>query len=198
MWCARNSLVGGGREGGCAFLCLFAHCEASDRLYNRPWQRVGAALGVCRVSWLSRIPPTRCRTCRGRGRGGGGAGGQGARTHPQVVCSIVLEEVKHKNASAYQRLRALCASPTKRFFVFANENHRDTYVKAAPGESPNDRNDRAIRVATTWYAARLGDRMKVVLLTNDGDNRRKAAADGLDARSVLAYARSLKVRLRGR
>lgn len=29
---------------------------------------------------------------------------------------------------------------------------RDTYVKEEPGESPNDRNDRAIRVATKWCA----------------------------------------------
>lgn len=33
-------------------------------------------------------------------------------------------QVKHKNTSAYQRLRALCASDSKRFFVFANENHK--------------------------------------------------------------------------
>jgi hypothetical protein len=28
--------------------------------------------------------------------------------------------------------------------------HRDTFIKAEPGESPNDRNDRAIRVAAKW------------------------------------------------
>lgn len=33
--------------------------------------------------------------------------------------------------------------------------HRDTYIKQEPGESVNDRNDRAIRVATAWYLARL-------------------------------------------
>lgn len=32
---------------------------------------------------------------------------------------------------------------------------RETYVTAEPGESPNDRNDRAIRVAAAWYAKRL-------------------------------------------
>lgn len=130
-----------------------------------------------------------------------------------VVCSVVLEEVQHKNSSAYQRLRAMCASDEKRFFVFANEHHRcfwmglqlgpalglclfhthgvpcnclsvavpvydrdcsspytawcaalhrqahiathldarrSTFVKTEPGESPNDRNDRAIRVAAKW------------------------------------------------
>lgn len=113
-----------------------------------------------------------------------------------VVCSVVLEEVRHKNTAAYQRLRALCASDAKRFFVFANEHHRwvlqscvsllffvwyvsavyscfsapsnkyypaetltwcpemcacrETFIKSEPGESSNDRNDRAIRVATKW------------------------------------------------
>ncbi|GAX77417.1 hypothetical protein CEUSTIGMA_g4862.t1 [Chlamydomonas eustigma] len=109
-----------------------------------------------------------------------------------VVCSIVLEEVKHKNQSAYQRLRALCSSPTKRFYVFANEHHRETFIQTEPSESPNDRNDRAIRVATKWYASRLNSKMPVVLLTNDADNRRKAVADGLDARGVYAYALELK------
>lgn len=41
-----------------------------------------------------------------------------------IILSVVLEEVKHRNASAYQRLRKLCADPARRFFVFANENHR--------------------------------------------------------------------------
>ena len=41
-----------------------------------------------------------------------------------IIMSVVLEEVKHRNQSIYQRLRMLCASDTKRFFVFANENHR--------------------------------------------------------------------------
>lgn len=41
-----------------------------------------------------------------------------------IIMSVVLEEVKHRNQSIYQRLRSLCASDTKRFFVFANENHK--------------------------------------------------------------------------
>lgn len=31
----------------------------------------------------------------------------------------------------------------------------ETYIKQEPGESPNDRNDRAIRVAAQWYTKRL-------------------------------------------
>ena len=41
-----------------------------------------------------------------------------------IIMSVVLEEVKHRNQSIYQRLRALCASEERRFFVFANEHHR--------------------------------------------------------------------------
>ena len=63
--------------------------------------------------------------------------------------------MQHKNLSAYQRLRAACANPAKRFYVFANEHHRDTHVTAHEGESPNDRNDRALRVATKWYCDRI-------------------------------------------
>ena len=48
--------------------------------------------------------------------------------HPAVddviIMSVVLEEVRHRNASVHQRLRALVDSPSKRFFVFVNEHHR--------------------------------------------------------------------------
>ena len=71
-----------------------------------------------------------------------------------IVCSTVLEEVKHRNNSAYSRLRSLCASAERRFYVFSNENHRETYITAAAGESVNDRNDRALRVAAKWCGGR--------------------------------------------
>ena len=104
-----------------------------------------------------------------------------------VITSIVLEEVKARNAAVYQRLRALIASPTKRFFVFANEHNRETYITAEPGETPNDRNDRAIRVAAAWYAARLPT-MRIVLLTDDVNNRVKAKEMGVEAMSAGQYA----------
>ena len=61
--------------------------------------------------------------------------------------------------------------------------HRETYIKQELGESPNDRNDRAIRVGTAWYAQRL-PQMKIYLLTNDAENRRKGLSEQLDAMSV--------------
>ena len=68
--------------------------------------------------------------------------------------------------------------------VFSCSGSRDTYIKAETSESPNDRNDRAIRVAARWYAARLGARMPVLLLSNDADCRARAEQEGLAALSV--------------
>ncbi|KAK9823835.1 hypothetical protein WJX72_005833 [[Myrmecia] bisecta] len=113
-----------------------------------------------------------------------------------IIMSVVLDEVRHRNQSVYQRLRSLCASPTRRFYVFANEHHRDTYIKQEPGESVNDRNDRAIRVATKWYMSRLepasqADQVpEIILLTNDAENRSRAQSEGLTAISIQAYAKS--------
>ena len=104
-----------------------------------------------------------------------------------VVLSVVLEECKARSKTSYERLRAMCVDPAKRFFVFANEHHRETYVKASPGESPNDRNDRAIRVATQFYARVLAGK-RVVLLTNDRGNLLRAKEEGIEALSVRQFA----------
>ncbi|KAH6797025.1 ribonuclease II family protein [Perilla frutescens var. hirtella] len=108
-----------------------------------------------------------------------------------VVLAVVLEEVKNKNLSVYNRLRALCSNSLRRFFVFSNENHKDTYVKAETGESPNDRNDRAIRVAAQWYQNHLCGAVRVLLITNDRENKRKAIEGGISAETVESYVKSL-------
>ncbi|EFJ15219.1 hypothetical protein SELMODRAFT_180518 [Selaginella moellendorffii] len=112
-----------------------------------------------------------------------------------IILSVVLEEVKNKNLSAYNRLRNICANRSRQFFVFSNEHHRQdinyTYIKAMASESVNDRNDRAIRVATQWFQKHLGDACTVVLLTNDLDNRTKANAEGINVFSVDHFVQSL-------
>lgn len=52
----------------------------------------------------------------------------------------------------------------------------ETYVERERGESANDRNDRAIREASSWYSSHLegGGSLKVILLTNDKANLNKA------------------------
>ncbi|CAI5531049.1 unnamed protein product, partial [Closterium sp. Naga37s-1] len=67
----------------------------------------------------------------------------------------------------------------------------DTYIKAEPGESPNDRNDRAIRVAAQWYQQHLGGKVPVVLITDDKANLAKAVAGGTKAMRVREYVASL-------
>ncbi|KMT08874.1 hypothetical protein BVRB_6g135970 [Beta vulgaris subsp. vulgaris] len=108
-----------------------------------------------------------------------------------VVLSVVLDEVKNKNLSVYNRLRALCGNSQRKFFVFSNEHHKETYVKGMIGESPNDRNDRAIRVATQWYQKHLGSAVRVLLVTNDRENKRKANEEGILAETVESYVKSL-------
>ena len=106
--------------------------------------------------------------------------------------------------SAHKRLRDMISDPAKRFFVFANEHHRDTFVEIRAGESANDRNDRAIRTTVQWYNRHLevegvregcgggrDERIRVVLITNDRENREKARALGLPAFTALEYAKSL-------
>lgn len=54
---------------------------------------------------------------------------------------------------------------------------RDTYTEREPGETPNDRNDRAIRVCARWYNQHLqkqGIQIQTVLLTDDAGNKSKA------------------------
>lgn len=62
---------------------------------------------------------------------------------------------------------------------------RETFVEREQGESANDRNDRAIRVAAKWYSQHLKtsesdeDRLRVVLLTDDQGNKQKAEESNL-------------------
>lgn len=66
---------------------------------------------------------------------------------------------------------------------------RDTYIKQEPGETPNDRNDRAIRRAAEWYVQRLPTK-PILLLTDDAANRAKALAAGVEAMTCMQYART--------
>ena len=79
--------------------------------------------------------------------------------------------------------QALCADKERGFYVFANEFHADTYVETACGESPNDRNDRAIRATAVWYKKHL-PHVSIALLTDDRLNLKAAVEDGLVAQTV--------------
>jgi hypothetical protein len=46
-----------------------------------------------------------------------------------VVLAVVLEEVKNKNLSIYNRLRTVIDNPLRHFYVFSNENHKYAFYR---------------------------------------------------------------------
>ncbi|XP_022091521.1 exosome complex exonuclease RRP44-like [Acanthaster planci] len=122
-----------------------------------------------------------------------------------VVLQTVQQEAKHRSLPVHKRMRDLIANADKKFYVFTNEHHRETYSERKPGETPNDYSDRLIRRAAKWYRDHLQlarrqeskvssgeDRdVSIVLLTNDLSNRDKAREDGMLAYTVHEYVKSL-------
>ncbi|RUS19734.1 LOW QUALITY PROTEIN: hypothetical protein BC937DRAFT_87023 [Endogone sp. FLAS-F59071] len=114
-----------------------------------------------------------------------------------IVLQTVLQEVNHLSQPIYARLRLLISDPDRRFYVFNNEHHRETYINRLKDESPNDRNDRAIRVAIKWYSEHLERNAKpdrlAVMMSDDADNRAKAKEAGIAAFSVREYVAAAMV-----
>ena len=117
-----------------------------------------------------------------------------------VVLQTVLEEVKNRSLPLYHRLMALTKHEGKRFYVFFNDFHVQTYVHRDAGESINDRNDRAIRVACKWYSDHIKKAVKarknavcpaMVMISDDQDNLRKAKTLGIDALNLCDYVAGL-------
>ncbi|EPQ31086.1 uncharacterized protein PFL1_01275 [Pseudozyma flocculosa PF-1] len=118
-----------------------------------------------------------------------------------IVLQTVMDEVRHRSLPLYNRLKNLIADPDRRFWVFYNDFGRSTAVTRLDDESPNDRNDRAIRTAVKWYRAHLmastgpGSSTKanldVILISDDQDNVRKAIDSGLRALSVKDYVEGM-------
>ncbi|XP_077586070.1 exosome complex exonuclease RRP44 [Stigmatopora nigra] len=110
-----------------------------------------------------------------------------------VILQTVLQEVRHRSAPLYKRLKDLLHASERRFYSFTNEHHRETFIEREPGESANDRNDRAIRVAAKWYSEHLSqpDNPKVVLLTNDLGNKQKSEESGLLVYKFEEYVKGL-------
>ncbi|CAF2406785.1 unnamed protein product [Rotaria sp. Silwood2] len=104
-----------------------------------------------------------------------------------IVPQVVLDEVRHKSLAIYKRIRSIIAIPERKFFVFINEFNKNTFVLRKPGESPNDRNDRAIRKIVQFYNEHLKQQISMVLLTDDIANRDLARQEGLIAFSLKEY-----------
>lgn len=112
-----------------------------------------------------------------------------------IILQTVLEEVRHKSPTVYKRLKEIIADVKRKFYIFVNEHHKETYVERVPGENINDRNDRAIRVATNWYNKHLnidGQKILIVLLTDDLENKKKAVQENIPVCSMEEYIKSLE------
>lgn len=106
-----------------------------------------------------------------------------------IITQTVLEEVQHLNSAVYNRLVALIQSIKRQIIMFPNEHHVDTYVHRKVEESANDRNDRAIRVATHWFAKHHGHQADFILVTNDRGCRDVAINEGLLSSSIDKYVK---------
>ncbi|NXF35067.1 RRP44 exonuclease, partial [Nyctibius bracteatus] len=113
-----------------------------------------------------------------------------------IVLQTVLQEVRKRSEPVYKRIRDVIQNPEKHFYSFTNEHHRETYVQQKQGETSNDRNDRAIRVAVKWYNEHLKkiedkEKVQVIFLTNDRANKEKALEEGITAYTCEEYIKSL-------
>ena len=116
-----------------------------------------------------------------------------------ILTQVVLQEVRNINPGIHRRLRDIVSNKARKFYVFSNEHHKETYVERRENEGANDRNDRAIRACCLWYNIHLAKGLettpppRVILLTNDRENKRKASAAGIESYTVLEYVQSLTV-----
>eukprot|EP01012_Entosiphon_sulcatum_P020531 TRINITY_DN2546_c0_g1_i1.p1 TRINITY_DN2546_c0_g1~~TRINITY_DN2546_c0_g1_i1.p1 ORF type:complete len:987 (+),score=150.93 TRINITY_DN2546_c0_g1_i1:2424-5384(+) len=107
-----------------------------------------------------------------------------------VLLAVVLEEVRHLNRGTYARLKGVMADQARAVHYFSNEFHQATHVDRLPGETMNDRNDRAIRSAAEWYMRHLPNKAPpIVLLTRDVANKDKARTLGIKSMAPREFIR---------
>ena len=119
-----------------------------------------------------------------------------------IILQTVLEELRNRSLPLYNRMISLTRSEDKHFYVFFNDFRVETYVIREKGETINDRNDRAVRKAVSWYRSHLQQAVKaskrskeapaVVMLSDDKDNLRKAKAENISACSLPDYVSGLE------
>ncbi|KAG8936120.1 exosome catalytic subunit dis3 [Tulasnella sp. 418] len=120
---------------------------------------------------------------------------------PIILLQTVLEEVRHRSIPLHSRLKALLKHEDKCIWLFYNEFNADTAFFRQESESPNDRNDRGIRLAAEWYnthvintfpGSKMTNKPIVLLLTNDRLNKAKAQSSKIPSSSVREYLMGMK------
>ncbi|KAL8794509.1 MAG: hypothetical protein Q9195_002982 [Heterodermia aff. obscurata] len=118
-----------------------------------------------------------------------------------IILQTVLEELRNRSLPLYNRLVGLTKSEDKHYYVFFNDFRLETYVVREKNETINDRNDRAVRKAVSWYQEHLRQAVKssgrsknvpaVVMLSDDRANLQKAQADRINACPLAEYVSGL-------
>ncbi|XP_050293944.1 exosome complex exonuclease RRP44 [Anthonomus grandis grandis] len=108
-----------------------------------------------------------------------------------IILHTVFNEVKHRSLPIYKRLNAILENPSRHFYVFINDHHKDCYLPEEEGELINDHNDRCIRKATSWYINHLPDK-KFVLITDDNKNKQLALSEGIPTCTITEYVQNLE------
>ncbi|MCJ1458080.1 exosome catalytic subunit dis3 [Mycoblastus sanguinarius] len=119
-----------------------------------------------------------------------------------IILQTVLEELRNRSLPLYNRVIGLTKSEDKHFYVFFNDFRLETYIVREQGETINDRNDRAVRRAVSWYGDHLQQSIKsskrpkqcpaIIMLSDDKDNLRKAKSERLSACSLSEYVSGLE------
>ena len=118
-----------------------------------------------------------------------------------IILQTVLEELRNRSLPLYNRVIALTKTDDKHFYVFFNDFRQETYIVREQGESINDRNDRAVRRAVSWYGEHLQQSLRsskrsiqcptIIMLSDDKENLRKAKAEEISACSLAQYVSGL-------
>lgn len=123
---------------------------------------------------------------------------------PLLIPSTVIRETRHRSLPLYNRLQQLIQDEERCVWVWWNEERRETATATAqsnPGgqdapETPNDRNDRAIRQTVLFYQTHLlastREAPTLVLLSDDRGNRELAKREGIEAASAREWVDGMK------
>ena len=82
-----------------------------------------------------------------------------------IILETVWEAVKSQDLSVFNTLCTLFHSD-RRFVVFANEHHQDTYVEKQANEALEERNARAIWKCAEWYQSHLQQKVEILVITD--------------------------------
>ncbi|CAE7690042.1 Dis3, partial [Symbiodinium sp. KB8] len=109
-----------------------------------------------------------------------------------IICQTALEAVRRKNLALFNRMHSLLRDDGRRFHLFSNEHHRNTYVERREGEAADERDRRAVRTAAGWYTQRLkGKPVTLLFLTGSTSEKAKAAEEGITALTVHEYVKDV-------